>query len=95
MDEVGILDMDELAIEHSELEFQDEVKDVIRSGAESDAQHVKSKKSKKRDFENKTVERNDSAKSTANVAVISDVNLLDSFQPVKRTHGSIKRNGKL
>ena len=85
MDELGIVDMDELAIEHSQLEFQEEMKDALNE-AEGHSNPSKRKKQK-----------NKSVANGISVAVITDVNLLDSFQPTQNASSrgiAIKRNGK-
>ena len=84
MDEMGIMDMDELAIEHSHLEFQQEMKGAVDK-ADSHSKHSKGRRQKHNDSANGIVEGNNNGKTTVDVAVVADVNLLDSFQPVKNT----------
>ena len=88
--------MDELSIEHSELDFQEEMKDAL-SEAESQSKRSKSKRQKKKNTANGINKESASVKTVPDVAIITDVNLVDSFQPVKNADSqsiAVKRNGK-
>ncbi len=95
MDEASILDMDELAIEHSQLDFQDEVKKALGEAGGTDAKH---RKKPKRKLENGASERQNGSEGAAvvpNVAVVSSADLLESFHSASLGNGLNKRNGTL
>ena len=80
--------MDELAIEHSHLKFLQEMKGAIDK-ADSHSKHSKGRRKKHKDAANGIVGGNNNGKTNLDVAVVADVNLIDSFQPVN----NISRTG--
>ncbi len=89
MDEDSILDMDELAMEKSQLDFQEEMKDALRT-EDVPKPPKKSKYSKSKRIQNGVdAEGATSSRTLSSVSVIADVDLLNAFQPVK--NGDSKR----
>ena len=53
--------------------------------ADSHSKHSKGRRQKHNDATNEVVEGKNNGKTTLDVAVVADVNLIDCFQPVKNT----------
>ena len=92
MDELSILDMDELAIKHSKMEFQEQMKNSS-SETVSHSKQLKNRKNKNKDVKNEG-DSNGNSETDTTVAVMAELNLLDSFQPLKQTSGMKKLNSK-
>ncbi len=91
MDELGILDMDELDIQHSELEFHPEHDENKKNGS-SDKEVNSSEKNgmeKKKKRTKNGAEEN--VKPPDKGAVVYNIDLMESFQTIKNVDRS---NGK-